>query len=1190
MSGNLSAKEMKALLAQSAMPQKQGGLVSYNPVAQGKKAASDHKTAQKEANATPFEQQGLLLDKNRQAEEQSTKSDANQAVMSRILNNPIGHAVGTALGALNVPKSYAVSAVKELTDLADAGAGKLGFDMSTDDHSAASFKEFLKQGHDGIGFGDVVNKESSTAREHPNVGRALGFAGDVAFDPLTYVTFGTGKFAGQAGRLAAGEKVAAALGEEAGARVARLGVMGASAAEREAAFAGLKGAEDLARPGLRFAGQRIPATEKLAEALGTGLSKTRAAIGDTAIGQGLRSIRAPKGLEEAFKVLQRGEGDAGVAFDTIKHVRDAKAGEGMFTGKFANSADKLAHDVLKEGDGVAAFRALDEGVPGLHPAGSSAAKAEKFFADAHALASESVPALGKVTGYVPHVWTPEARKALKGDGFKEVRKLIGMDVTEATGGAVRRAIHPGSKLTMPDGKIIEFVADTAGGHVSARQIQEKLGKALGVKKVIENDLAAVLHPYITGMGESVGRAEALAKAGHISGTGSMVDVVDKAATKAAGNAEAKTLGKVIKSESKIDEGLRKQLVKTGGKVQSTVTTELDKQLTDATAALSAAKASEAKATGALSGLKAERAKVTQIAEERVSAAKNDITEKLAASTDAAKSYKQIDAAQAAASDAKFSSREARVAGEKDVADATKRLAAAKKINVSPSAGRATEYDKIAKDLTSLAKAAGDSPELRQAQSLLTTYAKGVADLRDGKAMNTALTAMQKAASKGEVTPVLKQMIQDGYEKIGESLLGESAPIVKKELAEQLRHLQMALDQPNAFWKTVDKYTQYFKTWATTSPGFHVRNAMQGTFMNASDGVTLKNMGHGTELWRLWEKDPLKFADRLPDYITPEQADNALRAVFASGGGEGAFGAAELKIGQSKLINNHITRFSKRWGGKVEGVLRMGMAVDTILGGGTMEEAAARISRIHFDYSAVSKFDAVMKRLIPFWTFLSRNVPLQMQQMFLKPRVYQEYKHLADNMGHGGDGDMIPLSWQEGGAFQLTKGVFLQPDLAHLQVQADIGKLTTDPQRLLADANPLLKIPFETLIAKRKLFQDQAFQDGQVESVSGSGLEVLEPMLKALGMTDTAGDGTEVMNEKWAYAIRGLNPLAAQSQRFFGDDPYYGDKRSQSILNWAGIPVKQLTKGQKSAEQKRRNRASQAKVDPKTAALLAYSKG
>ena len=415
--------------------------------------------------------------------------------------------------------------------------------------------------------------------------------------------------------------------------------------------------------------------------------------------------------------------------------------------------------------------------------------------------------------------------------------------------------------------------------------------------------------------------------------------------------------------------------------------------------------------------------------------------------------------------------------------------------------------------------------------------------------------------------------------------------MRKTLAAQLTALDTAMKDPG-FFKIVDKYTQFFKTYATATVGFHVRNAFSATFMNSTDGVTVRNMGRGIDLWRIVDSNPQDYASKLPSWITPEQAESAVKAVFASGGGGGQYGAAELRLGKSKLTNNAYTRFSQRIGGKVEGFVRMGMAVDSILAGETWDAAAARITRIHFDYSQVSKLDASMKRIIPFWTFMSRNLPLQIQQMFLKPKMYQAYQSLARNMGQDYEGGMVPKSWQEAGAFEITDGVWAAPDLPHVRLKAELEKLTSDPQRLLADGNPLFKVPFETIIAGKKLYNDQDFKENGFESVSGGGLELLAPLLSALGVSETAGDGTQVVDEKLGYAIRGLLPPVAQLQRLFGDDEYYADKRGQSVANNLGLPIRLMTSGQKAAEKKRRERQAQQQsgADAREAALLAWSRG
>lgn len=1143
MSGNATKAEINALLKRN------GNLVTFNPRPQA--APAPTLNAPTIAAGSDFEKQLSLYKATTQPQAQK-----GGGVLGHLLNNPIGHAVTGALGVLDIPRRMVVSGIHELSDAIGSGD--------------ASWNDFANQVKDPTyGVGRYVHTGNKW------LDRGIGFAGDVAADPLTYVTLGAGKFAGQSGRVEAALKVAEAvkagdLGAESVAKIGRLGVLGANDAERAAIFKGAKDAEKLAQPGLRFAGHVIPGTEGLAEKAGLGLSKTRAAIGDTKLGDALRSIRTPKGLENvnglgnAFKVLAEGKSaEASTrALEQVRALRNLSASERQFVKTFANSADKLAHDIGKTGNGQEVFQALDEGLPltGL----THADQAHALLSKVHGEASKTVTALGERQNYAPHIFTREGRAALNSEAFAPLRKEVGMDLTEATGGAVRRTIHPGSKLTMPDGSLVEFVADTASGAVSARQINEKLGAHFGGIKFIQDDITKVLKPYIEGIGTSVGRADAVSKAGELSGRGGMVHAVDKVATERAVKAEARDAAKTVKQ-------IEKRLAGQGKELKAAAVTDLQSQLQEATARLSTAQATEKQAIAADVGLRAQRSAVTDQTAGTVSAAGSTVDQKIGAGTEATKAYQQIDAAQEAATKARFGAREDIATAKADVATATSKLQKASRINPNPPKGTTAAYQKVSHDLASVVDLTG--PGADETRSLLTAHAEGVADLRDGAAMTKALKTMESAVKSGEVVPVMKKVIADGYEQIGKSLLGEEAPIVRKELARQLSNLNVVIDDPG-MWKAMDKYTRYFKTWATSTVGFHVRNAMQAVFMNGTEGVTPRTMVRGVDLWSKFDRNPEAWLDALPEYVTKDQARDVVRAVFASGGGEGQFGKAELAIiGQSKITNNTWTRLSKRVGGKVEGSVRAALALHTVLGGGTWEEAASRISRIHFDYSQVSKFDAQVKRIIPFWTFLSRNVPLQVQQMFLKPRLYQAYKSLARNMGQDYKNNMVPLSWQESGAFQLTKGVWLAPGLAHLQLAGDLGKLTSDPMRLLADSNPLIKVPLETIVAKRKFFSDTPFTPGAKESVSGGGLQLLLPALKALGLTSTdPKTGDTVISDKLGYAIRSLNPLLTQSQRFAGTDPYYEDKRGQSALNYLGIPTRELTPGQKAAEEKRRKKA------------------
>ena len=95
--------------------------------------------------------------------------------LSPILEGPIGQ----ALTALDLGRSAVVSTVKEGIDLVQ-GEGFSGSD-------------WLDQVKSHYGFGDILRDENINLGKWGN--RIVGFVGDVALDPVTYATFGTGALA-----------------------------------------------------------------------------------------------------------------------------------------------------------------------------------------------------------------------------------------------------------------------------------------------------------------------------------------------------------------------------------------------------------------------------------------------------------------------------------------------------------------------------------------------------------------------------------------------------------------------------------------------------------------------------------------------------------------------------------------------------------------------------------------------------------------------------------------------------------------------------------------------------------------------------------------------------------------------------------------------------------------------------------
>jgi hypothetical protein len=101
---------------------------------------------------------------------------------------------------------------------------------------------------------------------------------------------------------------------------------------------------------------------------------------------------------------------------------------------------------------------------------------------------------------------------------------------------------------------------------------------------------------------------------------------------------------------------------------------------------------------------------------------------------------------------------------------------------------------------------------------------------------------------------------------------------------------------------------------------------------------------------------------------------------------------------------------------------------------SIDEAAARTNKFLFDYSDLSKADRVLKQIIPFWMWTSRNVPLQFENMLMNPKVYQYYRAGKNALQAEQETGFIGDYNKEAGAFQLAEdipligGMIAKPDL------------------------------------------------------------------------------------------------------------------------------------------------------------------
>lgn len=388
---------------------------------------------------------------------------------------------------------------------------------------------------------------------------------------------------------------------------------------------------------------------------------------------------------------------------------------------------------------------------------------------------------------------------------------------------------------------------------------------------------------------------------------------------------------------------------------------------------------------------------------------------------------------------------------------------------------------------------------------------------------------------------------------------------KKALFAGLERFE-SVEQVKEFVKIFNKYNQFFRVTAMLNPGFVVRNAYTAAFNNFVYGVTLRDTSDAIRFAYNLRKSGIDFAlDAVP---SAERAlyEDAYRGVLSSGAGQiqdistmpldGTF--------NQKLFNS---RLVKAWGKAntdTEVGARMAMGLRSARNGDNIDQISTTIARYHFDYSDMSRLDEIAKVFIPFWTFASRNIPLQIVNQVARPSMYRAYESAKRNMPLE-EGMILPSWLAERDPLGIGATAVFNPDLPQVDMSQQIKNLS-DPLRLLSQLYPQFRLPVE-LAGSRQLAMDIPFSSDP-EELNGL-LDLPAGLLGLLtGQTvDTAGG--PAVTSKTAYAATSLLPTLGVLQRLIpqaGGQDKYKERQLSSLLNTlAGIPYRQITERERQNE-------------------------
>lgn len=448
------------------------------------------------------------------------------------------------------------------------------------------------------------------------------------------------------------------------------------------------------------------------------------------------------------------------------------------------------------------------------------------------------------------------------------------------------------------------------------------------------------------------------------------------------------------------------------------------------------------------------------------------------------------------------------------------------------------------------------------------------------AVNAQTEMMSRMATLGQVQAEFignasfvnfERQLDKGYKELTKSgLKGLQAPGEVVDFFENMRRLKDPLFQREVM-NFLQKYTKFFKSYATLSPGFHVRNAMSNTFALVAAGANPVKFAEGLRMYTSM-REAFEAGLDLDGWLAslPEArratAEVAAKSMFASGGGitsDAMRGMSRRNKGiRGAFEDNFLLSTSRSIGGRLESSARFMLGYDSALNGLDLNQASARVRRYMVDYEDVGKADEVMRTIIPFWMWTSRALPMHLMNQWMNPRPYAIYNSFKRNYMSEDESEITPGWITEQGGFRIGKNTYLMPDLGFNRLGQQVTELG-DPMRLLSQANPLIRLPIE-LAGGKKLYTGQPLSE-EPQQVEGGISAMLQPLLQIAGYGQTTPDGKKFVDERALYALQNLVPFLAQGERLLPSTETGQEKQFQSLLGYLGVPVRQIGERQQRGE-------------------------
>jgi hypothetical protein len=359
-----------------------------------------------------------------------------------------------------------------------------------------------------------------------------------------------------------------------------------------------------------------------------------------------------------------------------------------------------------------------------------------------------------------------------------------------------------------------------------------------------------------------------------------------------------------------------------------------------------------------------------------------------------------------------------------------------------------------------------------------------------------------------------------------------------------------ISEPSEWKPLLDVYDKGLNLWKATAtvarPAFHGRNFLSNMFMTMAGDLKAKDLAarFGVAMALKTGRAPAKIAGRSADDVLKQAKQYGV--IGTEFGGVGDLGATAEKAfrqsqhtGARKVFDKaNPIAVGRAIGTSVEDTGRLALFIDQLEKGVDVKKAALHVNKWMIDYSSSTAAERGLKRVVPFYTWQRRVLPLLVEGAIKHPELVAAQGKITRSMeDRVPDDELVPTAArpgfvQEQGRFQLNAGKGERQFGDFGLPGADLNVLPfgneswqTYGRELLSRANPAIKMAVEGTTNKNLLTGGQVFPGGRGDAqVPASGtISAASKVLpqELLDMLDIRQRGEQVQ------APAALNWIASQ---------------------------------------------------------------